>query len=127
MTEAIAKRWELMRGDHASRVARQHIQRVLAPVARPAIVEDAALLTSELVSNVMRHTTGPCVLTLRFDHRDECVEIGVTDWAPELHLRLGRRLPHTVGGFGLNVVDQLASRWGSTLHTDSKTVWFQLA
>jgi signal transduction histidine kinase len=124
MNRSIRKRWDVARGDHASRVARELVTEVLAGRAPRALADDAALLTSELVSNVMRHTAGPCVLTLRVS--DASVEIGVTDTAPDLPLEMVHRLPHTVGGFGLKLVDRLANRWGSTCQADSKTVWFQL-
>ena len=33
---------------------------------------------------------------------------------------------YSVSGRGLQLVDELASRWGVDLDTDRKTVWFEL-
>jgi anti-sigma regulatory factor (Ser/Thr protein kinase) len=99
----------------------------LDSVTTSATIADTALLTSELVSNVMRHTTGPCALSLTFDPAGPHIEVGVTDISPDTHARVIDRRPHTVGGFGLRLVEQLATDWGSTHGSDSKTVWFRLA
>ncbi len=84
-------------------------------------------MTSELISNVMLHTTGSCGLSLMFDPAGPHIEVGVTDTSPDSQVMVIDRLPHTVGGFGLRLVDRLATDWGSTRNSDSKTVWFRLA
>ncbi len=126
MKHVMNKRWEVACDQRASSLARELIINALGSRAPHALIDDAALLTSELVSNVLRHTGESCVLTLRFDHGDEFVEIGVTDSAPDLPVNLIERQPHTIGGFGLRMVDRLSNRWGCTRNSDSKTVWFQL-
>jgi anti-sigma regulatory factor (Ser/Thr protein kinase) len=126
MQHVMHKRWDIGRNDHASSMARDLIAGALAPRAPRERVNDAVLLTSELVSNVWRHTAGPCVLTLRFDHSDDFVEVEVSDSAPDLPVNMIEQRPHTVGGFGLRLVDRIATKWGCTRNTDSKTVWFQL-
>jgi signal transduction histidine kinase len=126
MNHATHTRWDVARNDHAPGVARDLITVALASRIPQALVKDAVLLTSELVSNVLRHTSGPCVLTLRFDHRDDFVEVQVSDSAPDLPVNMIERRPDTIGGFGLRLVDEIATKWGCIRNTDSKTVWFQL-
>jgi anti-sigma regulatory factor (Ser/Thr protein kinase) len=121
------KLWDVERSNRASGEARDLISAALDSLAPPATVADAALLTSELVSNVMRHTTGSCALALTFDPAGAHIEVGVTDSSPGTYALVAGRLPQTIGGFGLRLVDQLATDWGSTRRSDSKTVWFRLA
>jgi two-component sensor histidine kinase len=124
--QMIDQRWDVDRSSHASRTARGLITSTLDTHVSPATVRDAALLTSELVSNVIRHTDGACVLALRFDPADGCVHIGVTDDEPDRRAEVVERHARTEGGFGLRLVQAIASRWGATHRPDSKTVWFQI-
>ncbi|WP_369195478.1 SpoIIE family protein phosphatase [Streptomyces djakartensis] len=93
------------------------------------IVDDAVVLTSELVTNAVVHAgTSADVLCLR---SDEGARIEVADRYPEREVPLqGTALdmgsPDREGGRGLQLCAALAGRWGVEYTPTHKTVWFQL-
>jgi anti-sigma regulatory factor (Ser/Thr protein kinase) len=97
-------------------------------LAGPA-AETAALLTSELVTNAVLHTSsghhGGTVTVVVIDVADgllvEVVDDGSPDGGPEVR---GDR--YAAGGHGLFLVEQLAARWGFLQDGAGTTVWFQL-
>ncbi|KIZ14733.1 regulatory protein [Streptomyces natalensis ATCC 27448] len=93
------------------------------------IVDDAVVLTSELVTNAVVHAgTAADVLCLRTDGD---VRISVADRYPEREIPLqhaGQAMVHPdrEGGRGLLLCGALASRWGVEYTAAQKHVWFQL-
>ncbi len=93
------------------------------------IVDDAVVLTSELVTNAVVHAgTAADVLCLR---NDGGVRISVADRYPEREIPLqnaGQVVVHPdrEGGRGLLLCGALASRWGVEYTPAQKHVWFQL-
>ncbi|CAL9293595.1 MULTISPECIES: SpoIIE family protein phosphatase [Streptomyces] len=93
------------------------------------IVDDAVVLTSELVTNAVVHAgTSADVLCLR---SDEGVRIEVADRYPEREIPLqgaavNMGSPDREGGRGLQLCAALAGRWGVEYTPTHKTVWFQL-
>ncbi|MFI6559718.1 SpoIIE family protein phosphatase [Streptomyces sp. NPDC050534] len=93
------------------------------------IVDDAVVLTSELVTNAVVHAgTSADVLCLR---SDEGVRIEVADHYPEREIPLqGSPVtmgsPDREGGRGLQLCAALAGRWGVEYTPTHKQVWFQL-
>jgi anti-sigma regulatory factor (Ser/Thr protein kinase) len=85
-------------------------------------VEIAELLTSELVTNAVRHAATEILLRVEVEERTIRVEVKDESTAmPRVRDDVG------VGGYGLRIVDELASRWGiERLPNDGKTVWFEL-
>jgi hypothetical protein len=101
-------------------------------VQQDALVDDAVLLTSELVTNAVLHAGTPVQVTCRLlgDLSDGAVEIAVLDRCP-VQLRPDR--PHTAAeaaertnGRGLQLPSELASAWGVTYARAAKAVWFRL-
>lgn len=87
------------------------------------VLETVLLLTSELVTNAVRHGTGPISVHVAWD--DEEVRVEVED------LSLGRPVlramdPEAPNGRGLILVDRLSSSWGVSAREDGKTVWFTI-
>ena len=117
--------WELA-GEHAGPAERAEWAQ------RDALVDDAVLLTSELVTNAVLHAGTPVQVTCRLlgDLSDGAVEIAVLDRRPT-QLRPDR--PHTAAeaaertnGRGLQLPSELATAWGVTYARAAKAVWFRL-
>ncbi|MCX5061791.1 MULTISPECIES: SpoIIE family protein phosphatase [unclassified Streptomyces] len=93
------------------------------------IVDDAVVLTSELVTNAVVHAgTSADVLCLR---SDEGVRIEVADRYPEREIPLqghpvNMGSPDREGGRGLQLCAALAGRWGVDYTPTQKQVWFHL-
>jgi anti-sigma regulatory factor (Ser/Thr protein kinase) len=88
-------------------------------------IETAALLASELVSNVVLHSTSESY-TLDVDIDLTRVHIEVGDGDDTFPLRPLREPSDVEHGRGLNLVDALASRWGVRSADTGKIVWFEL-
>ncbi|MFJ4953526.1 SpoIIE family protein phosphatase [Streptomyces sp. NPDC088760] len=93
------------------------------------IVDDAVVLTSELVTNAVVHAgTHAEVLCLR---TEDGVRIEVSDRYPEREVPLQNSAvtmgsPDREGGRGLQLCAALATRWGVDYTPTHKNVWFQL-
>lgn len=93
------------------------------------IIDDAVVLTSELVTNAVVHAgTSADVLCLR---TDDGVRVEVADRYPEREVPLqGSAVtmgsPDREGGRGLQLCAALAGRWGVEYTPTQKHVWFQL-
>ncbi|MEV0526581.1 SpoIIE family protein phosphatase [Streptomyces sp. NPDC050439] len=93
------------------------------------IVDDAVVLTSELVTNAVVHAgTAADVLCLR---SEDAVRIEVSDHYPEREIPLQQAAvnmgnPDREGGRGLQLCAALATRWGVDYTPTQKQVWFQL-
>lgn len=87
----------------------------LGPHAR-----DVELLVSELVTNAVRHGEAPLSLDLRREEDVLRVEVHDGGTGPGSRVRTGDR----GGGFGLRLVDRIATHWG--VERGSTHVWFEL-
>jgi anti-sigma regulatory factor (Ser/Thr protein kinase) len=88
-----------------------------------AVIEDAILMISELVTNAVRHARA-AVLVLVTDHH-HTVHVSVTDDNPTLPVA-GEPEHRSTSGRGLGIVDTLADRWGIIPTSDGKTIWFEI-
>ncbi|CAB4874510.1 unannotated protein [freshwater metagenome] len=88
-------------------------------------VEVAAAVTSELCTNAILHGSPPQSLKLVIDREHLRIEVSNSN-------RVGGTVPKlatmpirsdTVGGRGLNLVNVLASTWGTDVNSGSTTVW----
>jgi anti-sigma regulatory factor (Ser/Thr protein kinase) len=104
--------------------ARQIVERELSSALPVAALEDIKLMVSELVTNSVRHgcTEPGSVITLEIvlEGKLRCT---VLDRGPGL---VGARSEPS-GGWGLKLVDLLASRWGFTRSREGTRVWFETA
>ncbi|MFF1546615.1 ATP-binding protein [Streptomyces sp. NPDC058291] len=92
-------------GRRAPAVARHITERWLETADRPDRVADAVLIVSELVTNAVRHTQEPCLLTLTVQGAQW--DIAVADHSeelPDLHARAGAGAH---GGFGMEIICRL--------------------
>lgn len=88
-----------------------------------SMVDDVALLVSELVTNAVSHTDADGVLELTELLAGVRVEVhDCSTVAPTL----GRGGPDDESGRGMRLVEHLATTWGVQRHGDGKAVWFEL-
>lgn len=87
-----------------------------------SLVGDAVLLTSELVTNAVRHARTPFEVEVVCDG---AVRVVVRDGSAEPPM-VQHPEPDELGGRGLLLVEALATRWGFEANGQGKTVWFEL-
>lgn len=105
--------------------ARRVIAELLRAWSAERYCDDAVLLVSELVTNVIRHVHTGSSLVLHVDLTDPRLRISVADSST---VRPVPREPAAAapGGHGLHMLTAIASRWGSEEHRGGKRVWFEL-
>jgi two-component sensor histidine kinase len=81
---------------------------------------DVLLLTTELVTNALRHGSPPITLTI--DRQAASVRIEVEDAGAGRPARSPE--PGPAGGWGLLLVEEAADRWGVV--DGSTNVWFEV-
>ncbi len=111
---------------HSPAEARRSLE-VLRPSLDDALVDDAVLLVSEIVSNSVRHArldSGDAI-QVRVRGTNSMLHVDVVNPGPGFdpdHLPTSR----AHGGWGLRLLDRLAARWGVE-RNDVTRVWFELA
>jgi anti-sigma regulatory factor (Ser/Thr protein kinase) len=120
--------WPLDNGPLAPSIARDHARQALADWGMQRLVDEVALLVSELVTNAVVHAAAPVELRLhRYGHtvRVEVVDHGAT-WTVR---RPAPLCDLAEGGRGLALVELLSARWGvdPLPGMDGKVVWATLA
>ena len=106
-------------------LARHVTQDLLRAWGSPHDLDDAALLVSELVANVVDHVQGEAVLSLELALAGDWLRISVADGSavrPVVRELRGER-PR---GRGLQLVEAIADRWGAEDHEGGKRIWFEL-
>nr|WP_309505521.1 ATP-binding protein [Streptomyces phytophilus] len=108
-------------------LARAQLRKALAGWGMAGIEESAVLVVSELVTNAVVHARVPPgrEIQTRFVRQDRGVRIEVHDASSVWPVR---RMPSESGGYGLLVVEALASRWGVAEREGvGKAVWAVVA
>jgi anti-sigma regulatory factor (Ser/Thr protein kinase) len=77
------------------------------------------LVVSELVTNAIRHASGPIGLRLILERTLICEVSDASSTSP--HLRHARTTDE--GGRGLFLISQFAQRWGARYTADGKIIW----
>ncbi|MGB8020248.1 MAG: ATP-binding protein [Candidatus Nanopelagicales bacterium] len=108
----------------APREARHAIAEYLETVDLQRLTDDAELLTSELVTNAVRHASGP-IDVLAYVHAGY-LRIEVADADTEHSPSPRTADPDDEGGRGMELVSKLSARWGWRAAGHSKVVWFDL-
>ncbi|MEU2659754.1 SpoIIE family protein phosphatase [Streptomyces sp. NPDC007325] len=108
--------------------ARAFVRDTLQGWGHPELVDDAVVLTSELVTNAVVHAgTAADVLCLR---SEDSIRVEVADRYPEreIPVQSGRGIasPDRENGRGLLLCAALADRWGVDYSPTRKHVWFHL-
>jgi anti-sigma regulatory factor (Ser/Thr protein kinase) len=113
---------ELPRTRDGPRLARLRLAQWLGSELDDRKLGDATLLTCELVTNALQHGRGMIELRTQLDENRLMVE--VIDQGTGFERLLRERDSDTIGGWGLKLVESIASRWG--IHEGTSHVWFEL-
>ena len=125
-----ALRERIRGGLAAPAIARELVTRILARATREETLRDALLLTTELVTNAVRHAHVDEQGTIELSAVAEAgvVRIAVTDPGGATSPRMQELDIDVPGGMGLFLVDQISSRWAAERRDGgAMRVWFELA
>jgi anti-sigma regulatory factor (Ser/Thr protein kinase) len=114
----------LGRGPEAAAEARRAIGKLRADLD-PPLMETLRLLVTELVTNSVRHTAADS-MTLRIAVGRAAVLTEVADTGPGFDPECVEQAGDDNTGWGLFLVERLASSWGVKHDGPSKRVWFEL-
>ena len=106
-------------------VARRLVRQLMQAWGARQDRDDAALLLTELVANVVDHVAGSACLTVEVTFSDDWLRVAVVDCSPTRPTLQ----PFDTGrprGRGMLMVETVADRWGCEGHRDGKRVWFEL-
>ena len=104
----------------APRRARRAVQRL---VKRDDPIADAMILAvSELVANVIQHTSGGGTMRAWDSPPDVAVRLEVEDHDPTVP-HAATPPPGQLSGRGLKIVDGIADAWGVEPNGDGKVIW----
>ena len=120
-----AQRWVLPKRPTSPRRARRRLATASLNLPRE-LLDTALLLTSELVTNAVKHGGDRIVLTVRDE--PQVLRVEVYDDGPQ-DPYIGAGASQGEGGRGLILVDSLAHEWGvsgSAGNGHGKVVWFAL-
>ena len=90
----------------------------------PELVATAVLLTSEIVTNAVRHSGGAVSVRARCDDHGLRVEVGDSGAGMP---RVVEVVEDAISGRGMHLVEALATQWSTTPVDGGKIVWFELA
>jgi anti-sigma regulatory factor (Ser/Thr protein kinase) len=88
----------------------------------PDLDHTVSLLATELVTNSVRHVLGNDDVRLEAVLADGFARVEVIDQGPGFD----PEVRHSTDGFGLRLLDKLASRWGVERDEDGNHVWFEV-
>ncbi|WP_374193078.1 SpoIIE family protein phosphatase [Streptomyces sp. AV19] len=111
--------WELPSDPAVVARARADVTRQLAEWGLEEAVFTTELILSELITNAIRHASGPIRVRLLRDRMLICEVSDTSSTSP--HLRYAAA--EDEGGRGLFLVAQLAERWGTRYLPGGKVIW----
>nr|WTB35103.1 SpoIIE family protein phosphatase [Streptomyces sp. NBC_00830] len=111
--------WEVPRDPAAVRHIRSAVANQLGQWDLDATAFVTELILSELITNAIRHATGPIGVRLLLDGKLTCEVSDGSSTSP--HLRYAATTDE--GGRGLYLVAQFADRWGTRYTADGKVIW----
>lgn len=104
--------------------AREFVTGVVREFSDGAVPDEAAWVAAELTTNAVVHAGSAFTVTV--SRRDGRLRISVWDTSTRAP-RLRAPKPFSTAGRGLQIVNGLATRWGTELLPDGKIVWAELA
>ncbi|MEU6253574.1 SpoIIE family protein phosphatase [Streptomyces sp. NPDC047043] len=111
--------WDLPSDPAVVSRARTAVTRQLSAWGLDGLAFTTELIASELVTNAIRHATGPVQLRLLRDRALICEVSDGSSTSP----RLRRARTEDEGGRGLFLVAQLTERWGTRYTPYGKVIW----
>ncbi|WP_075895458.1 ATP-binding protein [Actinomadura sp. CNU-125] len=107
-------------------VARKRLSSELAESGvYEAVVDDASVIVSELISNALRHArplpSGQ--VKVRWLYSGDVLELEVSDGGAMTEPRRGPGTLSSLGGRGLGIVEALSEGWGVRHEEGATTVW----
>ena len=109
----------------APAIARRAVGELSADVD-PAVIRDAQLLVSEVVTNSIKHSGSDDPIHLRVWERSTGLKIEVADGGFGFEPAEPTDPGVGEGGRGLLILEALADRWGTTYDARAR-VWFELS
>lgn len=106
-------------------IARDIVGLLLGAWGLERFQDDLAIITSELVTNVYVHTPRADSFELELVSHGAGVRLSIAD-GYTIKPVIKELNPETPTGRGLQLVQALASRWGSEEHEGGKRVWVEL-
>jgi CheY-like chemotaxis protein/anti-sigma regulatory factor (Ser/Thr protein kinase) len=107
----------------SSSLARRRLRECLRSWGVPELVDEAQLLTTELVNNAVLHARSRVRVSIRL--LPGTLRVAVSDGGAGTPHRPKPDLEAT-SGRGLLLVDALSSAWGTAVNGIAKTLWFEL-
>ena len=111
----------LPHSDRAPRLARAFVAESLHGWQLDDLIEPASLVASEVVTNAVIHARSEADLVL--ERTPTALRISVTDSGAGMARRAGAA---SDGGRGLQIVEQLSSRWGAEPTSNGNRVWAEI-
>lgn len=110
-------------------MARRAVEESLAKAVPPPVLNDAKLLVSELVTNSIQHAElepdDSIELSVEVDEAGGVIRVTVADPGPGFEPSTSVRRASALGGRGLWLIEQIATRWGRQ-RNGGAVVWFEL-
>jgi anti-sigma regulatory factor (Ser/Thr protein kinase) len=122
-SDTLSATLDLPSATRSAAAARRLVAQLLEAWAAESFCDDATLLVSELVSNVVRHVAGQLAMRVEVALSGPSLRVAVVDSSSVLPAPGRRGLR---GGHGLGLVAAVADRWGSEEYAGGKRVWFEL-
>jgi phosphoserine phosphatase RsbU/P len=107
--------------------ARRFVRETAAHEVDPQLLDDALLLTNELVTNAVRHAghDREDPIEVEISVEDRSLRVTVRDKGPGFD-PTGPKERTEDGGWGLDLVRTLSSRWGVERSDAGNDVWFEI-
>jgi anti-sigma regulatory factor (Ser/Thr protein kinase) len=103
--------------------SRRFVTETLASWGLPQVVDDAALIVSELATNAVLHARSPFTVLLSWEAGILCISV-LDDSASVPSVK--HPSTTTISGRGLRLVAAVARRWGTDRDGNGKLVWAEL-
>ncbi|MBH1935616.1 ATP-binding protein [Streptomyces sp. AV19] len=117
--------WSFSAEAGAVRTARTLVRDTLREWGLGAVTDVTVLLVSELVTNSLRHATGPIGVRM-YPRAGHVLQVEVSDPLPDPPRERAAAIDDE-GGRGLQLVAMASRRWGTRHGNNGKTVWFELS